>query len=52
MPAFTQVAVFSSILSDCCGPMMPARDPEQPVTKLDRESPARPLADARCGWKS
>ena len=27
-------------------------DPERPVTKLDREPPIRPLADARCRWKS
>jgi hypothetical protein len=27
-------------------------DPKPPVTKADRESPARPLADARCRWKS
>jgi hypothetical protein len=28
------------------------RDPDRPVAKLDRQSPARPLADARCGWKN
>lgn len=27
-------------------------DPDRPVAKLDRQSPTRPLADARCGWKN